>query len=155
MKLTKSAFLFSLAVGLLSACSTSTTTETTTTPTTEATATAKPTEVIVGKWQFDNMDMGQPVPEDKKAQWDQMMTEMKKTTTYEFTADGHLTFNSNMGGQATSKTGTWTLSEDGKKLTTNVDGKEKTEDLAELTTTKFTVKNDDGHGNVSSITFVK
>lgn len=155
MKSIKHALLVVLAVGLLNSCSNSTSTDTSTEAKTETAAATKPSEVIVGKWSFDNMDMGQAVPADKKAQWDSMMVEMKKTTTYEFTADGQLTFNTALGGKTMSKTGTWKVSEDGKKLTTTVDGKEKSEDLAELTPTKFTIKSDDGHGTVSSITFVK
>ncbi len=166
MKLMKHTLLFLSTAGLLSSCSQPATTETAstttpatteaTTPTAEATTTAaKPSETIVGKWQFDNMDMGRPIPADKKAQWDAMMTEMKKTTTYEFTASGEVTFNAAMGGKSETQTGTWKLSDDGKKITTNIKGKEKTEDVAELTPNKLSFKTDDGHGTVSTITFVK
>ncbi len=131
---------------LMTACGGGATTENTDDATTD-TAAAKPAEtekkneettstetqapaalLTAGKWMMDAEAMIATLPEDKRPKTDeekQKLAEKAKQVTMQFNADGTYV---GMRGDNETK-GTWTLSEDGKTLTTQEEGKEKKEVL--------------------------
>lgn len=115
---------------------------------------------LVGKWQVSDIDMSamlESVPEDQKAFMESMlpmMEEAMKSMTMEFSADGKVITKSSMMGQENEDEGTWTLSDDGKTLSFDTDGKKEEMEVTELTATKMVVnvKEDDAE---FSMTFEK
>jgi len=97
---------------------------------------------IVGKWKLANFENNMQVPEESKAQYEQMMAEMKKTSYFDFKNDG--TYEINMAG--TVSKGTWKVSDDGKKLTTKEDGKDKEDmmDISEMSGNKLVFEGSSG-----------
>lgn len=100
---------------------------------------------LVGKWQVSDIDMSammESVPEEQKAFMESMlpmMEEAMKSMTMEFSADGKVITKSSMMGQETEEEGTWTLSDDGKTLSFDNEGKEQTMEITELTANKMVV----------------
>ena len=87
---------------------------------------ANPKELIVKKWRVTDIDIpNMPMPDTAKA------TLMKGTL--EFTQDGKMIIT----GMGKNQSGTYTLSDDGKKLFVIVNGKTETNEIKELTTSKM------------------
>jgi len=87
---------------------------------------ANPKELIVKKWKVSDIDIpNMPMPDTAKT------TLMKGTL--QFTQDGKMIIT----GMGKNQSGTYTLSDDGKKLFVIVNGKTETNEIKELTTSKM------------------
>jgi len=87
---------------------------------------ANPKELIVKKWRVTDIDIpNMPMPDTAKT------TLMKGTL--QFTQDGKMIIT----GMGKNQSGTYTLSDDGKKLFVIVNGKTETNEIKELTTSKM------------------
>jgi len=101
---------------------------------------------LVGKWQVSEVDMSamlESIPEEQKAFMESMlpmMEEAMKSMTMEFSADGKVITKSSMMGQENEDEGTWTLSDDGKTLSFDNNGKKESMEITELTASKMVVK---------------
>jgi hypothetical protein len=119
-------------------------------------AVSNPKELLAGTWKFDNMELGENVPEEEKAFIKEMIPEMKGSTNYSFNENGELSISSKtLGGENAVTKGTWKISEDGKKFTTVIAGVETTEEIAELSKSKLTYKEKDEKGNFTTFYYIK
>lgn len=112
---------------------------------TSSTETAKmPKDMLAQKWGYDGdailaKMVEQATEEEKKAMTDEMKSKMKESFSkgsMEFKADGTYI---NTDDKGKEEKGTWTLSEDGKTLTTKKEGSDKEQVIAvkELTADKM------------------
>lgn len=103
---------------------------------------------IVGTWQMTEMDMGITPPPGKEEEFKAAMKESIDQTKYTFNEDGSMVINSMLGEQK----GTYSV--DGDVLTSNLEGKEESIEIGELTTNKLVllVKSEEING---SMTFKK
>ena len=103
---------------------------------------------LVGTWGVESVDMSEMLAgltEEEKAMYESfmpMMEEALKTMEMTFKADGTMTTKANMMGQESSDEGTWTLSDDGKTLTTTTGGKEEKIAVEKLTSSELTLAMD-------------
>ena len=96
---------------------------------TTSSETKAPKDMLAQKWMMDGEAAIASLPEERRPKTDeekQKMMERAQQVTMQFNADG--TYVGVRGGRESK--GTWTLSEDGKTLTTKEEGKEKEEVLA-------------------------
>lgn len=86
----------------------------------------KPKDLIAKKWQVTDLSKGtEQMPDSQK-------TKMKETVL-EFTKDGKMSIT----GWVRDKSGTYTLSEDGKTLTVVTGGRSEDSEVSELTSSKL------------------
>ena len=103
---------------------------------------------LVGTWGVESVDMSEMLAgltEEEKAMYESfmpMMEEAFKKMEMTFKADGTMTTKANMMGQESSDEGTWTLSDDGKTLTTTTGGKEEKIAVEKLTSSELTLAMD-------------
>lgn len=85
-------------------------------------------EALIGTWGVDEIDMSgmvEGMTEDEKARFElakPMMEQAMKSMEMIFNADGSMETRISYMGQQNSDTGKWSLSEDGKALTTTMGG---------------------------------
>ncbi len=103
-------------------------------------------DMMAAKWKISDMSDGREIPAEQKEQVDKMMAEMKKTAYFDIKKDGKMEVS--MMGHVTKMT--WKLNEDGTKLITKEDGKDKEETLAvsELSDKKLVLQGDEGTNKV-------
>ena len=88
----------------------------------------KPKDLIVNKWKISDINIpNTPMP-------DSIKQELMKGTM-EFTKDGKMS----LTGMGTDQSGTYSVSDDGKTLTTVSGGKTETSDINELTKSKMVI----------------
>lgn len=103
---------------------------------------------LVGTWGVDSVDMSEMLAglsEEERAMYESfmpMMEEAFKTMEMTFNADGTMTTKASMMGQESNDEGTWTLSDDGKTLTTTTGGKEENIAVEKLTSSELTLAMD-------------
>ncbi len=114
-----------------------------------------PAKLVEGKWKFDNLETASASAADKEF-LKAVVEEMKKSTSCDYNSNGEVVRSTmSIGGDPKVEKGTWKLSEDGKKLTTVLQGKEEVGDVVELNENKFTVKSKDETGNFTTFYYVK
>ncbi len=108
---------------------------------------------VASKWKISDIILNREIPTDQKAMADERINEMKKTSYFDFHKDG--SFESLMFGQR--EKGTWKLSDDGNKLLIKRDGKDKGENiinLSEISSNKMTIEMDE-HGEKIKFLLIK
>lgn len=95
----------------------------------------KPKDLIVNKWKISDINLSNKVMPDSIKQ------EIMKGTM-EFTKQGTMT----LTGMGTDESGTYSVSDDGKTLTTVANGKTETSEINELTKSKLVIT-DKANGN--------
>lgn len=99
-----------------------------------------PKELIVKKWRITDIDVpNMPLPDTTKA------SIMKGTM--EFTQGGKML----LTGMGNNKSGTYTLSDDGKKLFVVVNGKTETNEIKELTNSKMILVDETNNSRITVI----
>ncbi len=103
-------------------------------------------DMMTAKWKLNDMSDGREIPADQKANVDKIMAEVKKNAYFDIRKDGSMEVS--IGGRVSKMT--WKLSEDGTKLITKEEGKDKEETLnvAELTSNKLVLSSDDGTNKI-------
>jgi phosphopentomutase len=118
--------------------------------------------LIEGEWKLDGINVEKAIasfPDEQKAFAKEMMTNafesIKGKMKLSFLKEGKFAVETpDQEGKAKKQSGTWTISEDKKKLTTDVDGKKETISIIEMTETKLVLgMAADGNGEME-MTFV-
>jgi hypothetical protein len=116
---------------------------------------------IVGAWGVEEVDMSAllaGIPEEEKAMAEAfmpMMEEAMKSMEMTFEKEGKFTMKASMMGQDQNEEGTWSLSDDGKVLTTKTsEGPESKMNIESMSGNKMVV-NSDMDGQTVKMTFVK
>lgn len=106
-------------------------------------------KLIVGTWNLDEVDLStmlEGLPDDEKEMYEAffpMMEEALLSMKMTFAKDGKYTLTASMMGEDQMELGTWSLSEDGKTLTTkSSDGQENKMTVKELSAKKMVVNSD-------------
>lgn len=117
---------------------------------------------LVGVWNVDSVDFSEMLKgldEEELEMYEAflpMMEESMKSMTLTLAEDGIMTVQSNAMGQEMKEQGTWSLSDDGKELTTTSDSGEDTVMLIqEVTSSSMKVNLESAEGLVYKMTFVK
>lgn len=106
-------------------------------------------DAIQKAWTLDDIVIGDAALEAIPAEQREMAKEsmkgiidgMKGKMNFEFKADGKAVAEApNFSGEVEKKEGTWKLSEDGKTLTVDVDGKAETFNVVELSSSKLQIE---------------
>jgi hypothetical protein len=92
-----------------------------------------PADMITGEWQITDLQTTSDIPEDQMEAYKEQIEEMKKSSKIYFKADG--SFEQTILEE--TGTGTWKVSEDGKILTTDVDGNKEVKKIKELSSDKM------------------
>lgn len=88
-------------------------------------------DALIGSWGVEDVDMSEMLnglSDEEKAMYEAflpMMQEAFKSMEFTFNADGTMETKASMMGQDNNTKGTWTLSDDGKTLTTESEGKKE------------------------------
>lgn len=107
---------------------------------------------IVGTWKLDKMDLGEEIPAEQKAMFDAMMVEMKKNFVMTFKDDGTMETKKDAEGEA--ETGKYSISEDGKTLSTDSNGKKESITIVSISSSKMVLEVAEG-GKKMKMTLVK
>ena len=94
---------------------------------------SSPADMITGEWQITDLQTTSDIPEDQMEAYKEQIEEMKKSSKIYFKADG--SFEQTILEE--TGTGTWKVSEDGKILTTDVDGNKEVKKIKELSSDKM------------------
>lgn len=99
--------------------------------------------LIAQKWGYDVDATVANLPEEEQKKISEEQKKAMKGMSMEFKADG--TYEMAMNGEAKEK-GTWTMSEDGKAITTKQEGKDKevVANIKEMTADKMVIEMKDG-----------
>ena len=99
--------------------------------------------LVAQKWGYDVDATIAALPEEKQKDFSDEQKKAMKGMSMEFKADG--TYEMAMNGEAKEK-GTWTLSEDGKTITTKEEGKDKevVANIKEMTADKMVIEMKEG-----------
>lgn len=120
----------------------------TTTAETPAAPEAEDTKTIIAKaWMLDNIDVreaAETVPEGSKAEFSKsiadLLAQTKGESTFDFAADGKVTaYYRNYENKWKDESGTWTLSDDNKKLTITLTGGPQEFQVVECTENKLSL----------------
>ncbi|MEI6815955.1 MAG: lipocalin family protein [Bacteroidota bacterium] len=108
-------------------------------------------DMVAAKWKVSDISDGKEIPAEQKEMVDKMMAEMKKTAYFDIKKDGSMEVS--MMGKVSKMT--WKLNEDGTKLVTKEEGKDKEESLniTEVTANKLVLT--DPNGSNTKITLEK
>lgn len=116
---------------------------------------------VIGTWGVEEVDMSAllaGVSEEEKEMAEAflpMMEEAMKSMEMTFEKEGKFTMKASMMGQEQNEEGTWTLSDDGKVLTTKTaEGPESKMNIESMAGNKMVV-NSEMDGQIVKMTFVK
>lgn len=111
-----------------------------------------PKTLLTGNWALSaiNFPIPKDAPKEQVDMFNKMMEEMKSKSTFAFMADGKYAMSMYADGQTRESKGTWSISDDGKTLTTTEDGTNKTDaiNIAELTSTTLHLKQTTGEETI-------
>lgn len=117
-------------------------------------------DAIVGTWGVEDIDMSDMLSglsEEEKGMYEAflpMMEEAMKSMEMTFNADGTMETKASMMGQENVDSGTWSLSEDGKTLTTDTDGNKEDIKVESLDGSKMVLAMEN-EGSVMKMTMKK
>lgn len=114
-------------------------------------ATSEPT--MVGDWKLSDFDLGQEIPAEQAEMFEAMKQEMIANSTMSYKADGTYSQSDMMQGQATTKTGTYSVEGD-QLTTTSEDGITTTVKIASLTETEASFSMEE-RGNTMTMTYTR
>jgi len=92
-----------------------------------------PSEMIIGEWKISDVQTTSDIPDDQMDVYKEQIEEMKKSSKIVFNEDG--TIEQTILDE--TSTGTWSISKDGKTLTTDIDGNKEVKKIKELTPEKM------------------
>ncbi|MCF6242852.1 MAG: hypothetical protein L3J74_16110 [Bacteroidales bacterium] len=90
-------------------------------------------DMITGEWQIVDLQTTSDIPDDQMEAYNEQIEEMKKSSKINFKANG--SFEQTILDE--EATGTWEVSEDGKTLTTDVNGNKEVKQIQELSPEKM------------------